>query len=96
MGKIYSTYLSGKQYKFTYLLKGLKMKKETRMYVGCKIISARPSTAEDGREGYVVEYPNPNGVLYSSWSPKEVFETCYRPITEAEKDFWWYLNVKMK
>lgn len=36
--------------------------------------------------GYIVEYP-PIGndeKIYISWSPKEVFEKCYRLIEEAE------------
>ncbi len=33
------------------------------------------------REGYKVVYEDG----YISWSPKEVFERCYREITESEK-----------
>lgn len=39
-------------------------------------------------EGYIVVYP-PLGTMnetpYISWSPKEVFEICYRKIENAEK-----------
>ena len=64
-------------------------------YVGAKIISATPMTEfsfhelqgkplpeNEDRPGYMVEYPN----NYRSWSPKEVFEEAYRPVSDGEKD----------
>jgi hypothetical protein len=30
------------------------------------------------REGYHVQYNNPDGSIYDSWSPKSVFEKAYR------------------
>ena len=70
-------------------------------YIGTKIIAAEPmdmatfSLTDQGRPlgpvgvgsdgkgapGYKVRYENG----YISWSPKEVFERSYRPITEKEK-----------
>lgn len=64
-------------------------------YIGTKIVCAvpmSPSKAQaeinnhewDGKDepqGYLVCYEDG----YRSWSPKEVFERCYRPITDQEK-----------
>jgi len=68
------------------------------VYIGCKIIKATPMTlgkfvAETARwhlmedvdfnettPGYKVIYPDG----YVSWSPKDVFETAYRPVTQDE------------
>lgn len=66
-----------------------------RSYIGAKIINAEPCNLGDynkrrgwtipadedpSREGYVVQYPG-----YLSWSPKEVFEEAYRPVSDGEK-----------
>lgn len=32
----------------------------------------------NGREGYHVQYVNPDGSTYDSWSPKDVFEKTYK------------------
>lgn len=65
------------------------------IYVGTKILEAKPmnlgeynkvrgwTIPEDedtNREGYCVYYPD----NYCSWSPKEIFEQCYRKIYEKE------------
>lgn len=35
--------------------------------------------------GYIVYYPNfSNNDLYCSWSPKDIFEKCYREISSQE------------
>lgn len=60
-----------------------------RAYIGTKIVQAEPmdqaaahGVIKDGsRPGYKVVYEDG----YVSWSPKEVFERCYREVTEAEK-----------
>jgi hypothetical protein len=65
-------------------------------YIGTKIIKAEPmnlfdftrnikkefisSDEHENKEGYMVIYDND----YQSWSPKEVFESAYREITEKE------------
>jgi hypothetical protein len=63
-------------------------------YIGTKIIKAKPMdkctfltmykkedcTNRETRNGYLVEYDND----YKSWSPKEVFESAYRLITDKE------------
>lgn len=69
-----------------------------KTYIGTKIIKAKPMTRGDYNkhrgweipadenpddEGYLVQYDND----YVSWSPKDVFETAYRPVTEAEVRF---------
>ena len=64
-------------------------------YIGTKIILAEPMTETEflntykkgsneesqGREGYLVQYSD----NYNSWSPKEIFETAYRGVTEEER-----------
>ena len=68
-------------------------------YIGCKIVKAEPMDYHDflmkikkvekedmiyqnhNQEGYKVEYED----NYISWSPKEVFERCYRKIEDSEK-----------
>ena len=67
-----------------------------KSYIGAKIIQATPMTnrkflaTERGQvftedkplvPGYKVVYPDG----YVSWSPKEVFETAYRLVTDDEK-----------
>jgi hypothetical protein len=69
---------------------------EMPVYIGVKLIRATPMTREQvetrlGRtiggketgEGYLVRYPDG----YESWSPKDVFEAAYRPVSDAEKAF---------
>lgn len=71
-----------------------------KIYIGTKVIAAEPMTEEEfianpknwpgypyekpadgGRPGYRVRYEDG----YVSWSPKEVFERCYRETTVAEQ-----------
>lgn len=64
-----------------------------KTYVGTKMVKAEPmnelAAVEKGyahenednhewREGYHVQYTNPDGSIYNSWSPKSVFEKAYR------------------
>lgn len=59
-----------------------------KAYIGSKIIQAEPQAGPDGgpgttpEAGYKVVYEDG----YESWSPKAVFERCYREITSAEAD----------
>jgi len=71
-----------------------------KVYIGTKVVKAEPMdilkfTEQTGRdmkvairsdgtapEGYKVQYEDG----YVSWSPKEVFERCYREITQSEKE----------
>jgi hypothetical protein len=62
-------------------------------YIGAKVVKATPMdfntfSQRQGKgmpagnmEGYAVIYEDG----YTSWSPKEVFERCYRKITPTEK-----------
>ena len=50
-----------------------------KAYIGTKIILAETST-NNGLDGYKVIYDDG----YESWSPKDVFERCYRLLTEQE------------
>ena len=47
----------------------------TQFYIGDKKIEAWPEV-KDGLPGYAVKYEDG----YTSWSPKDVFETAYLPI----------------
>lgn len=71
-----------------------------KQYKGTKTVEAEPMNEsvavekgfaranKDGhkwREGYHVQYTNPDGSTYDSWSPKDVFEKSYQ-IAEDFKD----------
>jgi len=71
----------------------LKESQESAMYIGCKIIKAKPmlvgeavicgyktGTSALTDNGYEVEYEDG----YKSWSPKDVFERSYRKLTVSE------------
>ncbi len=64
-----------------------------KTYIGTKQVKAEPMNElaavykgyarknEDNhewREGYHVQYTNPDGTTYDSWSPKSVFEQAYK------------------
>lgn len=64
-----------------------------KTYIGTKQVKAEPmnelAAVENGyarknednhewREGYHVQYTNPDGSTYDSWSPKQVFESAYK------------------
>ena len=78
-----------------------------KKYIGTKEVMAAPmdeATAEakgfarknednhEWRSGYHVQYTNPDGSTYDSWSPKDVFEKSYQ-IAEDFKD---RLNIELK
>lgn len=46
-------------------------------YIGTKMVEAEKATRENGEEGYRVRYSDG----YVSWSPKEVFEKAYLPVS---------------
>jgi hypothetical protein len=68
-----------------------------KVYVGTKIVKAEPMlrsswvyqsskgeskiSSSDEKDGYRVTYEDG----YVSWSPKDVFERCYRELTQQEK-----------
>jgi len=62
-------------------------------YIGTKVVNAYPQTHHDSLKSRGFDTPNPDQsgycVIYedgyTSWSPKDVFERCYREITAAEK-----------
>lgn len=65
-------------------------------YIGVKMVKAEPQE-KNGKDGYKVVYPDG----YVSWSPKDVFESAYLPlsdpntITDAEVDsFLSEINAK--
>jgi len=64
-----------------------------KIYIGTKMIAAEPMdegkwallkgyVQKEDRPGYRVRYEDG----YVSWSPKEVFERCYREVTKAEAE----------
>lgn len=70
-----------KQYIGTKMVKAEPMKKSAAVAKGW----ARPSEGNEDVPGYHVQYTNPDGSTYDSWSPKEVFEKSYQ-IAEDFKD----------
>lgn len=54
-----------------------------KVYIGTKLIKATPQV-KDGKEGYKVIYDNG----HESWSPKEVFESAYREVSNTEKELF--------
>nr|DAF76327.1 MAG TPA: Protein of unknown function (DUF2829) [Caudoviricetes sp.] len=78
-----------------------------KKYVGTKTVKAEPMNElaaeergyarknEDNhewREGYHVQYTNPDGSIYNSWSPKSVFEKAYQ-VAETPLD---RMNIEYK
>lgn len=64
-----------------------------KLYIGTKMVQAEPMAksaavtkgwarpSSEGNEdvpGYHVQYTNPDGSTYDSWSPKDVFEQSYQ------------------
>lgn len=70
-----------KQYIGTKMVKAEPMVKSAAVAKGW----ARPSEGNEDVPGYHVQYTNPDGSTYDSWSPKEVFEKSYQ-IAEDFKD----------
>ena len=70
-----------------------------KLYIGTKMVKAepmaksaavtkgwaRPSEGNEDVPGYHVQYTNPDGSTYDSWSPKDVFEKSYQ-VAEDFKD----------
>lgn len=71
-----------------------------KQYIGTKMVKAEPMAksaavakgwarpSSEGNEnvpGYHVQYTNPDGSTYDSWSPKDVFEKSYQ-VAEDFKD----------
>lgn len=69
-----------------------------RLYIGTKIITARPMEENVFLRLYRGQSITPDSTTksrpgykvtypdgYESWSPKETFETAYREVTEAER-----------
>lgn len=45
----------------------------------------KADSIENGIAGYHIQYSNPDGSKYDSWSPADVFERSYRRISTDEK-----------
>lgn len=75
------------------------METTLKLYIGTKMVKAepmaksaavakgwaRPSEGNQDAPGYHVQYINPDGSTYDSWSPKDVFEKSYQ-VAEDFKD----------
>lgn len=70
-----------KQYIGTKMVKAEPMAKSAAVAKGW----ARSSEENEDVPGYHVQYTNPDGSTYDSWSPKEVFEKSYQ-VAEDFKD----------
>jgi len=72
-----------------------------KAFIGTKIILAEPMSkakfngsvknqescqGDAELDGYHVQYSNPDGSTYDSWSPKDVFERAYRPVSADEAE----------
>lgn len=62
-------------------------------YIGAKVVKAKPmdhATFLSEIKGKAIDHENSDGYMvvyddgYTSWSPKEVFERCYRKVTPSE------------
>lgn len=78
-----------KQYKDTKTVKAEPMNEFVAVEKG---FARANKDGHEWREGYHVQYINPDGSTYDSWSPKEVFEKSYQ-IAEDFKD---RLNIELK
>lgn len=73
-----------------------------KAYIGAKVVLAEPMNksrfngqvknqdsmqGDNELEGYHVQYSNPDGSKYDSWSPTNVFERAYREVSADEKEF---------
>jgi hypothetical protein len=71
---------------------------EEKLYIGTKIITARPMSEDTFLKLYKGKTLSAEDVIkarqgykvtypdrYDSWTPKETFEAAYREVTEAEK-----------
>lgn len=64
-----------KQYKGTKTVKAEPMNESVAVEKG---FARANKDGHEWREGYHVQYINPDGSTYDSWSPKDVFEKSYK------------------
>lgn len=78
-----------------------------KLYIGTKMVNAepmvksaalakgwaRPSEGNLDAPGYHVQYINPDGSTYDSWSPKDVFEQSYQTVENFNDHIF---NAKMR
>lgn len=84
------------------------METTLKLYIGTKMVKAepmvksaavakgwaRPSEGNQDALGYHVQYTNPDGSIYDSWSPKDVFEQSYQ-IVENFKDHLFHAKMRL-
>ena len=70
-----------KTYVGTKIIKAKPMSKFEFMVLSGKDIPVEVKSGAESEEGYLVIYPPDN---YKSWSPKAVFDSAYREITDGE------------
>lgn len=85
------------------------METTLKLYIGTKMVKAepmvksaavakgwaRPSEGNQYAPGYHVQYTNPDGSTYDSWSPKDVFEQSYQ-IVENFKDRLFNAKLRLR
>ena len=76
-----------KQYIGTKMVKAEPMAKSAAVAKGW----ARPSEGNEDVPGYHVQYTNPDGSTYDSWSPADVFNQSYK----VADDFHDRLNIEL-
>ena len=78
-----------------------------KLYIGTKMVQAepmvksaavakgwaRPSEGNQDDLGYHVQYINPDGSVYDSWSPKDVFEQSYQIVENFKERLF---NAKLR
>lgn len=78
-----------------------------KLYIGTKMVNAepmvksaavakgwaRPSEGNQDDLGYHVQYINPDGSTYDSWSPKDVFEQSYQIVENFKERLF---NAKLR
>lgn len=78
-----------------------------KLYIGTKMVKAepmaksaavakgwaRPSEGNQDAPGYHVQYTNPDGSSYDSWSPKDVFEQSYQIVENFKERLF---NAKLR
>lgn len=79
-----------------------------KLYIGTKMVNAepmvksaavakgwaRPSEGNQDVLGYHVQYINPDGSIYDSWSPKDVFELSFQKV-ENFKDHLFHAKMRL-
>lgn len=83
------------------------METTLKLYIGTKMVNAEPMVKSAAvakgwakltegclnDPGYHVQYTNPDGSIYDSWSPKDVFEQSYQIVENFKERLF---NAKLR